>query len=264
MGGMVSFQQPPIAASKAPRSAPAPLDLLQSMLTPTGRGAVPIRNSFVQSAAPDADGTRGGPMAKMLTDWPAINAYLLIHAVASASAPHVAFFPAASWVTVAGLTRWAEMDSAKSRWSKQVSKLVELKLISREGSGRSVRYTLLNESGDGQAYTRPRSAADGAWFSLPHGFWLDGHEQRLELAEKVMLLIAMSSKAGFELPASRAPGWYGVSESTASRGLRGLEQKGYLIAGEHYVRMRGPRPCGERSSPTPLWSPGRPRAVALP
>lgn len=112
---------------------------------------------------------------------------------------------------------------------------MELKLISREGSGRSVRYTLLNESGGGQAYTRPRSAAEGAWFSLPHGFWLDGHEQRLELAEKVMLLIAMSSKAGFELPASRAPGWYGVSESTASRGLRGLEQKGYLIVGEHYV-----------------------------
>jgi len=174
-------------------------------------------------------------MASLVRDWPAINAYLLIHAVASASSPYVAFLPAQSWVTATGLTQHAELDSAKSRWSKQVSKLADLNLIKREGAGRSVRYTLLHESGNGDPYTRPRSAADGPWFPLPYSFWLDGHESEMTTAEKVMLLIAMSSKPGFELPANRAPSWYGVSESTAKRGLRDLESNHYLTSGVRYV-----------------------------
>lgn len=232
---MVTFEPTTTGSATAPRSAPPPAALLQSMLGPTGRGAVPIRNAFVQSLVPGVDGTRSGPMAKMLTDWPAINAYLLIHALASASAPYIAAYPAKAWVNVAGLTKYAEIDSAKSRWSKQVTKLVELKLIRRDGSGRSVRYTLLHESGNGDPYTRPRNAADGNWFALPHAFWLEGYEQELDVAEKVMLLVALSSKPGFELPANRAPNWYGISESTASRGLRKLAAKAHLVVGEHWV-----------------------------
>ncbi|SCY56159.1 hypothetical protein SAMN05216488_2305 [Microbacterium sp. LKL04] len=174
-------------------------------------------------------------MASLVGDWPAINAYLLIHAVASASSPHIAYYPAGSWATVAGLALHAEMDSAKSRWSKQVTKLVERKLVKRSGSGRSVTYTLLHESGNGDPYTRPRTAADGPWFALPHAFWLEGHERDMDTAEKVMLLISMSLKPGFELPASRAPSWYGVSESTAKRGLRKLERDLHMMSGDDYV-----------------------------
>ena len=43
-----------------------------------------------------------------------------------------------------------------------------------------------------------------------------------------MLVIALDQQDGFPLPFNQAANWYGVSESTARRGLRGLEARDLL------------------------------------
>lgn len=232
---MSSVSTSTVALAAAPSSNPQKLDLLATMLEASGRGAVPIRRAFLQTAKPGEDGTRRGPLASLINDTATLNTYLLIHALASSSEPFDARYQASAWAIVAGLTRYAEMGAAKSRWSRSVTKLVKLGLIKRDGSGRQVRYVLLHESGDETPYTRPKKLEDGHWFSLPHAYWLDGWEERLSGAEKVMLLIALDSKPGFELPYNRAPSWYGISESTAKRGLSGLVAEEILLADRTWV-----------------------------
>jgi len=208
-----------------PESHPERADLLRTMLNSTGRGGVPIRRAFVQSPEPDGDGTRQGPMASLVNDPATLDVYLLIHALASSRTPYDARYQSSAWAIMAGFTTFSEMTGAKSKWSRSVTKLTKMGLIRREGSGRSVRYYLLHESGNGDAYTRPKTVDDDRWFSLPHTYWLDGWDQTLGAPEKMMLMIALSSKPTFELPYNRAPAWYGISESTAKRGLTKLAER---------------------------------------
>ena len=162
-----------------------------------------------------------------------LDAFLFIHALASAKEPYEATYPAGSWAHALGLDASTGVDdedlsTAKTQWSKIVRKLQDLNLIKRKRAGNHVSWVLLNESGDGSDFVRPKNAADGHWFVLPEEYWLDGHDQSLSLPAKVMLLIALSSKPGFTLPLERAREWYGVSRSTAQRGFKELEEHGLL------------------------------------
>lgn len=226
-----------VEGGSAPTSYPTRNDLLRTMLAATGRGGVPLRRAFVQSTELDADGTRRGPLAALISDPSTLDAYLLIHALASARTPYGARYQSAAWAIMAGYTAYSEMTGAKSRWSRSVTKLAQLGLIRREGSGRSVRYFLLHESGDGTAYTRPKTKDDDRWFTVPYSYWLDGWDEKLSAAEKFMLLIALSSKPNFELPYNRVPTWYGISESTAKRGLTKLadREKPVLLRYQRWV-----------------------------
>lgn len=203
------------------------------MLVATGRGGVPIRGAFVQLPSKDADGKRLGPLAALTGDQSTLDAYLLIHALASASTPYSTTFPGVTWAHVSGMTTYASQASARQRWSKSVQRLVKLGLIARELDGKQARYTLLHESGNGEPYTRPRSITDGGWVTIPHLYWLDGYDQDLSFPEKLMLLVALDQKPAFELPAARTKEWYGISESTAKRGLSGLVARGILAATKH-------------------------------
>ncbi|MGZ0069843.1 hypothetical protein [Microbacterium arborescens] len=91
-------------------------------------------------------------------------------------------------------------------------------------------YTLKHESGDGTPYERPTTLAHGGWVTVPYIYWTTGLVWDLSLNEKIMLLIALDQKATFALPSARVPEWYGVSESTARRGLAGLVKRGVLSA----------------------------------
>ena len=135
-----------VEGGSAPTSYPTRNDLLRTMLAATGRGGVPLRRAFVQSTELDADGTRRGPLAALISDPSTLDAYLLIHALASARTPYDARYQSAAWAIMAGYTAYSEMTGAKSRWSRSATKLAQLGLIRREGSGRSVRYFLLHES----------------------------------------------------------------------------------------------------------------------
>jgi len=210
------------------------------MLDGTKRSFVPVRRIFLQ--LPErVEGSRGSVLASLARPSSALDSYLLIHALASSSEPHVADYPAATWTQIARLDESASFESAKSRWSKMVAKLSALKLIESERKGNRVRYRLLNEAGDGEAYTRPKNSADGYWFLLPYSYWLDEFDKNLAHPEKLMLLISLSLSEDFILPINQVANWYGISEATARRGLRGLEDKGILARTVgHRVDPRSP------------------------
>lgn len=212
-----------------PVAPPSREQAVEAMLDRTGRRAVPIRRAFIQSEKPDAAGSRGALLARMVhtRDVAALDAYLLIHAMAS-SEPFDTEYPAVSWVRALDLDSAATPDAARGHWAKITARLIELGLIRRERRGNRMAYVLLHEDGTGAEYERPKTGADGLWFSLPHTYWTLGHVQRLTLPEKAMLLVSLDQKSRFTLPADRAPSWYGISAATAARGLTGLRQHGLL------------------------------------
>lgn len=224
------------------------------MLQGTNRGFVPIRRSFLQ-LPPDTKGPRGATLARLARDSSALDAYLLIHALASSSEPHLAHYPAATWVQLARLDEAATFAAAKSRWSKVVGKLQKLGLIERERKGNDMQYRLMDEAGDGTEYTRPKKTAHGNWFRLPYSYWLGGYDTALSHPEKLMLLIALDQKKEFSLPFNQSANWYGVSESTAHRGLRGLEERELLSSTSTFVASpRSPNGWAEQFRYTLLGS----------
>jgi len=228
--GAVHHERMPVSQSSATASPdaaalprPERVELLNLMLEKTARGGVPIRRAFLQTAKPHA-GTRASALAELVRtrDESALDAYLLIHAMASSSDPYRTWFPAATWARVTSLDAFAGEEAAKARWSKVVSKLVKLGLVKRERSGNKMNYWLLHENGTGEDYKRPTALAHGSWFSIPHHYWTAGHDQLLTLPEKAMLLIALDQPDASRLPYDQMPAWYGLSPSTAERGLTGL------------------------------------------
>lgn len=213
--------------------------LVEQMLGATKRAGVPIRRSFLQTppGVLNADGTRAALLSKFARDTTALDCYLWISAMASASEPYDSYYPASSWAQVAGLTEHAELDAARARWAKATSKLVSLKLIKRvrKGADNKMRYALLREDGSGDEYTRPTKATDGHWFVIPHLYWIDGWDRKLAPAEKLVLLVALDQQAGFNISPQRMPNYYGLSESTAKRGYTGLVGHGILTREDRYA-----------------------------
>lgn len=219
------------APTRRPAARPDRSVLLDQMLSATRRGGVPIRRAFLQTApgVHAADGSRASILRQFARDTTTLDCYLWIAAMASASEPYETWYPAASWAQVAGLAENAEMDGARARWAKAVTKLESLRLVKRQrGAKNKMVYELLREDGSGDPYTRPTKSADGHWFSLPHTYWRDGYDLKLDGAEKLMLLISLDQQDGFRLPPHRVPDWYGLSESTAKRGFAGLLKRGVL------------------------------------
>ena len=199
------------------------------MLTGTKRGFVPIRRTFLQKPR-GTEGSRGAQLAQLTANPSALDAYLLLHALASSSEPYQANYPVATWVQLLRLDEAASETAAKSRWSKVITKLTDLGLIGRARTGNHMQYLLLDESGNQSPYVRPQTVAHGNYFKLPYTYWADGYDRTLTHPEKLMLLIGLDQKDDFSLPFNQAHAWYGVSENTARRGLRGLEERGLITS----------------------------------
>lgn len=222
---MTKATRPDQGALSAPAGRPPRADILHPMLKGTRRAFVPIRRAFIQKPQ-GTTGSRGASLAQLSRSGSALDAYLLIHALASSSEPYVAKWPVGSWVQAARLDESAPFKSAKSRWSKVVSKLVEMQLVERSRQGNDMLYRLLHESGDGSEYTRPTTTKHGNWFRLPYAYWFDGFDVALTHPEKLILLIALDQPKEFILPFNQSAKWYGIAESTAQRGMRGLVDRG--------------------------------------
>lgn len=202
---------------------------IETLLAETHRGIVPIRKVFVQQGHGRA--TRPGPLATFLRshDDRGLEAYLFLHAMASASAPYNCVLTSGVWVRVLGLAQNAELRSARGAASKIMKRLVDRNLIERSRTGRRADLALLREDGSGTKYERPLGETKfERWLQLPHAYWIEGHYTDLSLPAKVILLIALSLDDGFALPQDRAPQWYGVSADSADGGLRELVNKGLL------------------------------------
>jgi hypothetical protein len=233
--------------------------LLKDMISQTARHGVPIRRRLLQTDTADASGGRAAPLAAMLRtrDSSTLDAYLLIHAMASSSSPYRASYFSNSWVRLMRFDRDAEAAAASSRWSKVITRLEKLQLIKRQRNGNIMNYLLLDESGNGQPYERPTKLVHGRWFSIPHRYWLDGWDATLTTAEKVMLLIALDQPDGFQITYERFSDWYGISKSTAKRGLTGLIGHGILeVRDDFYLSGRSPTGWMEIRSYTTqgIWS----------
>lgn len=204
-------------------------DTIMDLLVGTKRGIVPIRRGFVQRG--HAGTTKPGPLHKFLTahDERGLDAYLLVHAMASASEPYINAMEAAVWVRALGIGEHIdgaidpESDSARSGVSKVMRRLADRNLITRSRRNRTGVITLLREDGTGEPYVRPLGRTrNDRWLRLPHAYWVEGYYRTLSLPAKVVLLIALSLPDGFPLPEDRGPGWYGVSPDTIGTGLREL------------------------------------------
>lgn len=216
-----------------PAARPDRRTMLLQMLAGTKRGAVPIRSAFIQK--PRTAGPRRGNMLEVFArNERAVDAYLLIHAMASASSPYDAKWPIETWVQVARFDEAAELHSAKAAWSRAARLLREQKLIGKVRRRNYVDYHLLNESGDGRPYIRPKTESDGTWFSLPHIYWTEGFDNSLTWSEKRVLLVALDQKDGFNIPVARMPQWYGISATAAQEGYTGLVRRGILSASTEY------------------------------
>lgn len=105
-------------------------------------------------------------------------------------------------------------------------------LLSRGRHGRLSKIVSLREDGSGLAYTYPTGASrDERYLKLPFEYWTNpaGWYQSMSLPAKAMLLVALTLRPGFVLPAERAPAWYGISSDTADRGLRELDRAGLIV-----------------------------------
>lgn len=198
------------------------------LLAETHRGIVPIRKVFLQEGYGRA--TRSGPLATFLRshDDRGLEAYLFLHAMASASDPYNCMLSSGVWVRVLGLAENAELRSARGAVSKIMKRLADRKLIERSRTGRKADLALLREDGSGTKYERPLGKTrDERWLQLPHAYWLEGHYTDLSLPAKVILLIALSLDDGFSLP-KIVRDRYGISADSADEGLRELVNKDLL------------------------------------
>jgi len=188
--------------------------------------ALPIRRTFLQQGT--LRHPQPGPLAELVHrhDERALDQYLLLHAAASAD-PWNVDLPAATWARAMGLAG----ETATSAVSKTWRRLEDLGLVARTRSRRLASVTLLREDGSGEPYTHPGRGRDREpYFKLPYAYWTDEQEwhRTLKLPAKAVLLIALSLRDDFILPAERAPDWYDLSPDSADRGLRMLRQKGLL------------------------------------
>jgi hypothetical protein len=190
---------------------------------------VGIRNTFVQG------GTQKrpvfGPLHKIVrnADDQALDMFLLHRALVSAEPWTSAPFDAVIWARMLG----AEID--KDQGAALVSRIwrrldEKYHLISRAKVGRKGVYTSLREDGSGDPYTVPTGRDGDNYFRLPFAYWTDEQAwyRTLSLPSKAMLLVGSTLKPGFILPGERVPEWYGISESTAQRGLQELREVGLL------------------------------------
>lgn len=82
------------------------------------------------------------------------DAYLLVHALASAAAPHTAVLHAGAWARLLGLGDTATPNSEKSAVSKVMRRLEQRQLVTRSRRNRATVVTLLREDGSGEEFVR--------------------------------------------------------------------------------------------------------------
>lgn len=206
--------------------AATPLETIDALLTRSKRSNLPLRQSFVQQGR--GKSRSPGPAAAFLTrrDPRALDLYLLIHAVASAE-PYDVTLPAATWARALNLSidkTGNATKSSRTAVSKALARLEKLQLITRSRKGKRSCITILDEGGHGEPYKRPATR----YFKLPYDYWREEWHLKLVSSEKFVLLVSLSLKDGFPLPAERAPDWYGVSADSVQKGLSGLRQHGLL------------------------------------
>jgi hypothetical protein len=203
---------------------------VDALLTGAKRDHLPLAHSFLQRK------TRGGKRSPgVLSEFVRTGAerplaqYMLVHAVASGNDFGVAR-DSKVWARAMGLD--FTLPASRTAVSKNWAWLERHKLIRRERRGRLSKVILLRDDGSGRTYKHPRKVGE-PYLRLPYVYWREGWDTRLDLPSVAILLIALSLGDGFILPHRQVSQWYGISSSTLSNGVAGLERHGLLEVRRH-------------------------------
>lgn len=196
-------------------------DAIEALLLRSRRDHVPIRRSFVQLRE---RGGGAGALAWFIHErrTKTLDLYLLTVALASAP-PYDVALASSVWARALGIS---DYKSASSTVSRSWTWLADHHLIHTGRRGRLREVRLLREDGSGDPYSHPSS--EGDYFKLPYVYWRANLHNRLGLPAKSVLLIALSLRQPFKLPAEHAARWYGVSRDTIAKGLRDLRTLGII------------------------------------
>jgi hypothetical protein len=227
------LQKPPVD----PERIASAEETLTALLAGSRRDTVPIRRAFVQREG--QPNVKAGPLSELVVnrDHRGLLVYLLLLSLAS-KAPWDVRRPNSVWARALGLDPTVQASSVAI--SRAFRRLRDLNLITTERSLRQARVTVLREDGSGRRYTHPGSSTKREpYFKLPFAFWIDGWHQELGLPAVAMLLILRSLPADPRLALDFVPAWYGISRSTAARGLLELRDHGLVVS--HWVQQPDPR-----------------------
>lgn len=199
----------------------------QGLLTRHGgrRDFVPLSRAFLQTRRA---GGGPGPLSWFVKARRkrALDLYLFSHALASVE-PYDVALSARAWAVALGLP---DTPSSRVFISGSWTWLEQHRLVRTQRDGRLRRVWLLDESGSGRPYTHETKDKDKKldYFKLPHSFWLEGWNERLDLPAIAVLLIALSLPSAFILPQERGGEWYGLSRDTIRRGVGTLRHRELL------------------------------------
>ncbi|MGW5740824.1 hypothetical protein [Amycolatopsis sp. NPDC003861] len=243
-----SFLDPFEGIEDAPE--PTPAETRTALLQQARRGYVPLRKEFVQKRRGEHDEPRGSVLGAIVHNRQqrGLDAFLLMHAL----------YPVTREDPL-NVKTWARILSVGNRCtpnatSKTFSVLEEMNLLAREQDGRRTLIRPLNETGDGTPWVRAGedSEEDGpGFFVVPHEYWTSGLSEKLTLPGKAMFLVLLHdtqtpTTPTFSVALERMAKWYGISERTAERGYRELDQAGVLI--QRPVKVLDHRhPAGRRT-----------------
>jgi hypothetical protein len=160
----------------------------------------------------------------------ALQLYLLLVCLASAP-PWDRMMSASSWA----LALDEQGRGAESKVSRNWAWMREGNLVATERIGRQLQIIRLQESGSGEAYTRPKKG----FFYVPFAYFIEDWHEKLSLAGTTALLIALSRsshKPWFNLPLERAPEWYSISADTLKNGFDELQDQQLLRIHQRSVR----------------------------
>jgi hypothetical protein len=198
--------------------------------------AVPSATLTLRALLGDADGYRitlgqrfvgsdnaAGPLARFVRDrrGRALDMYLLLVAGWETENEPVAL-PALVWARALGV---ADLATPEVLISRNWSWLERERLVSTERAGRTLAVTPLCEDGSGRPYERPVSS-----FALSHAYFIANYNNRVSLAGKAVLFLALAHGESLSFISGPPPIWHGLSRDTIKRGLRVLVTLGILAA----------------------------------
>lgn len=188
-------------------------------------GRTPLRRGFVQLGGLGKK-AKPGPLAEIVRHGRprALQLYLLA-VTWGTGPPHDIIKDSRIWARAIGLP---DTPSGRAAVSRNWTFLKSLKLVEVTRYKRLAKVRLLREDGSGRPYGHPGNDKSASYLQLSFKYWEDGFYERLSLAATAMLLIALTQPDHFSLPTERAPDWYGISESTATRGFRELREADLL------------------------------------
>jgi hypothetical protein len=262
--GKTPDEQPPRVTGREAREA---------MLKRAVRPNVPLRHGFVQ--APRGSDSRHGPLKEFVRrgDLRALRAFLMV--VASCSKENED-----GWTTTHDSAVWARLFDTNVAATDQAARTAAWRTLkrlqddhhlircTRKPGSKMISVTLLREDGSEAEYTRPdgKDAAD-RYINIPTTFWTSGYDEKVDIPALALLLTVAKEKPWCELPAERAPEWYGWSPDTHLRGLHKLLGLKLVERRERY-RLAPLSPSGRtliyQYKLTPRMRPRRKTAVVKP